>query len=51
MCLTQTSVELMYSTNDYNSKFKSLQMNDSGINGDVVGRRYLFSFSSQLFKS
>ena len=36
-------VELMYSTNDYNSKFKSLLMNDSGINGDVVAGDGIYS--------
>ena len=30
------TVELMVSTNIYNSKFKSFEMNDDGINGDVV---------------
>ena len=36
-------VELMYSTNDYNSKFKSLQMNDVGINGDLVAGDGIYS--------
>ena len=36
-------VELMYSTNNYNSKFKSLQMNDVGINGDLVAGDGIYS--------
>lgn len=35
--------EFMLSTNSYNSKFKSLEMNDEGINGDVKAGDGIFS--------
>ena len=30
------SVEFMYTTSEYNSKFQSLTMNDNGVNGDQI---------------
>ena len=32
-----SSVEFMYTTSQYNSKFQSLIMNDDGVNGDQIG--------------
>ena len=41
--INTNSVELMYTSNDYNSKFKSLPMNDVGINGDLVAGDGIYS--------
>ena len=40
-----SSVELMYTTSDYNSKFQSLAMNDNGINGDQISGDGVYSVS------
>jgi hypothetical protein len=37
------SVELMVSFNDFNSKFKSFEMNDNGLNGDVLAGDGVFT--------
>ena len=38
-----TSVELMVTTSQYNSKFQSFAMNDDGINGDVTANDGTYS--------
>ena len=39
------SVEFMYTTSQYNSKFQSLTMNDDGVNGDQISGDGVYSVS------
>lgn len=40
-----SSVEFMYTTSEYNSKFQSLTMNDDGVNGDQIAGDGVYSVS------
>ena len=40
-----SSVEFMYTTSEYNSKFQSLTMNDNGVNGDQIMGDGVYSVS------
>jgi len=43
------SVEMMFTLNQYNSKFKSLQMHDDGTNGDLFANDGIYSLEIPTF--
>ena len=45
------SVEMMFTLNQYNSKFKSLQMHDDGTNGDLFANDGIYSLEIPTFLS